>query len=165
MPPRSRKRRSAKPNRLWVVVAIIIVIAIITMIVSYFYLDEDKPDVLLLPPTEQQDSDEGTDTSTAPVSQIDGTWVSNYDGAILTLRGDSFSLEISGVDETEKIEGSLAIESNIVTFVYVSGTEVCKGPEGHYLYSIEDNGDIFFKLIKDICDSRKERMTATWFKL
>jgi hypothetical protein len=165
---KSRKKRKSnqKNNSLWIFIAIIIVIAIISMIISYFWVENDKPDVFLLPSdtkTETVKTDKPESEVTA--SPIDGTWVSNYDGAMLTVAGQSFTLEISGVDGAGKTTGSFAIEGNICTFVYESGNEACKGNEGHYLYSIDDSGELYFELIKDICESRKERMTATWFSL
>lgn len=163
MPVRSRPGRppKSKNNSLWIFLAIIIVIAIISMFISYLWLDEKKPDVNPVPEVEQQEEVK-TSSETSPISQIEGSWASNYDGAILTITGLNFTIETSGVDVSQKTTGSLSIEGNIVTFVYTSG-KVCKGSEGHYLYGIEESGDIFFSLIKDICESRKERMSASWF--
>jgi len=166
MSAKSRKKRKTRSNSLWIFVSIIIAIAIISMLLSYFWVEQEKPDVLLLPKTEQDRKIvEPTKKQLEFATPLEGTWVSNYDGVMLTISGLSFTLESSGVDGTQKIKGDLSIEENIVTFVYTSGSEVCKGPEGHYLYSIDGNGELFFKLIKDICDGRKERMTASWFRL
>jgi len=166
MSAKSRKKSKKKTNSLWIFLAVIIAIAIISMTFSYFWIEQDKPEVLLLPNTEQdQKTVEPTKKQLDFATPIEGIWVSNYDGVMLTITGLTFTLESSGVDETQKIKGDLSIEENIVTFVYTSGSEVCKGPEGHYLYSIDGKDELFFKLIKDICDGRKERMTASWFKL
>lgn len=168
MAAKKRKRKSTQPknNMLWVFIAIIIVIAIISMVISYFWVGGEKPDVFLLPSdnnTEVVIKDKPAEKAIA--SPIDGTWVSMYDGAMLTISGQSFTLEIPGVDESGKTKGTFSIEGNICTFVYQTGTEACKGNEGHYLYSLTDSGELYFKLIKDICASRKERMTANWFSL
>jgi flagellar basal body-associated protein FliL len=169
MTAKTRKRKSKKTrlNGVWIFLAIVIVIAIISMLLSYFWISEDKPDVLLLPAQEQSKEATPKQERTTPITakEIQGTWVSNYDGAMLTISGLDFELELSGVNETEKISGTLAVEGNIVTFVYTAGSKACKGPEGHYLYSIDESEELFFKLIKDTCESRKERMTASWFKL
>jgi len=163
---RKRKPKKTKLNGVWIFLAIVIVLAIVSMLFSYFWISEEKPDVLLLPPQEQVKENKATSSETLnPAKKIQGTWVSNYDGAMLTIKGLNFNLELSGIDESNIVKGTLAVEGNIVTFVYTAGTEVCKGPEGHYLYSIDESGDLFFKLIKDTCESRKERMTASWFKL
>jgi hypothetical protein len=161
-----RKKRKNKFNPVWIFLSIVIAIAIISMLISYFWVEQEKPDVLLLPKTEKdQKAVEPTKEQLELATPLEGTWVSNYDGVMLTVSGLSFTLESSGVDGAQKINGDLSIEENIVTFVYTSGSEVCKGPEGHYLYSIDGSGELFFKLIKDICDGRKERMTASWFRL
>lgn len=168
MTAKSRKRKTGKTkvSGVWIFLAIVVVLAIVSMLISYFWISEEKPDVLLLPSQEKVEKTETPPAATQiPAREIQGTWVSNYDGTMLTIKGFDFELEQSGVDESGIIKGSLAIEGNIVTFVNTSGTEVCKGPEGHYLYSIDVNGELFFKLIKDPCSGRKERMTASWFKL
>jgi len=168
MTAKSSKKKTTKPgnNTLWGFLAIIIVIAILSMVVSYFWVDTEKPDVFLIPQQDKQETvKSGTTPAEEPVSVINGTWVSNYDGAMLTISGRSITLELPGVDESGKIKGNITYEENTVTFIYESGTSSCKGAEGHYLYSIDNNGELFFKLIKDDCESRKERMTASWFTL
>ena len=139
-------------NNLLIFFAIIIVLAIISTIIAfYYYEDEGKP-------TEDQ-----TKTESVVSTAIDGTWVSNYDGKMLTINGSTYAVESPSVEETTKISGQIVVQDNIVTFNQDSGS--CKGIEGHYLYSINDEGELFFKLIKDSCESRIERMTMTWFKL
>ena len=165
---RKKRKTTQNNNRIWIFVSIIIVIAILSMLISYFLVDEDKPDVFLLPSDNETEVVQTPAESAKPVTTpIDGTWVSNYDGAMLTISGTTFSLEVPGVDEGSKITGSFTfeLESNICTFVNEGGNATCKGNEGHYLYGRDDSGDINFELIKDICESRKERMSASWFKL
>ena len=110
-----------------------------------------------------------TQTDEEPAITIEplyvGTWVSNYDGAILTLKRFEFTLEMPSVDQKTTIKGELSVVKNVLTFVYTSGSETCRGVEGHYQYTLEDNGDIFFKRIKDKCKSRAERMEVSWFRL
>ena len=166
MTQRKRKKRKSadKNNQLFVFLAIIIFIAIISMVAAYFFMDNEPENITDVPTIENQVTEQPTQ-ELASVAQIEGTWVSNYDGAMLTISGFSFSIELSGVDAASKMTGTLSVEGNIVTFVFASVNEACKNIEGHYLYSIEDNGELFFKLIKDSCASRRERMSATWFKL
>ena len=95
---------------------------------------------------------------------LEGSWVSMYDGAILTFTGLNFSLDMPSVDSPEKITGKIAIESTIVTFYNTGGKKICLDDEGHYQFTFE-NDELNFKVIKDQCASRKERMTANWFKL
>ena len=159
---RNIQKTGTKNNQLFIFIAIIIVLAVVSIVTAYLLMDNDKEEVVS--PTEQETTAD-TKMVAESVAQIAGTWVSNYDGVMLTIEGLTFSIESSGVDVTAKITGKLSVEGNIVTFVYESGNEVCKSVEGHYLYSIEENGDLFFKLIKDTCPSRQERMSVSWFKL
>ncbi len=155
---RKSRRVNNGQNNLLIFFAIVIVLAIISIIVAYFYMSEDNPG-----PEQAQEQQTGTEIINPGITEIEGTWVSNYDGRMLTIDGLRITIESPSVDDAEKINGQISIEANIVTIVYASG--YCENMEGHYLYSINDNGELFFKLIKDKCKSREERMTMTWFKL
>jgi hypothetical protein len=124
------------------------VLAIISVIAAYYLSGEDNK------------HENRTDVITNP---IEGTWVSNYNGTMLTIEGRTVTLESPSVDDFNKITGKIIIEENIVTFTYENGS--CKDLEGHYLYSIDEKGELFFKLIKDSCPHRLEVMTKTWFAL
>ena len=76
----------------------------------------------------------------------------------------SFTIENPGVDNPTKISGKLAVEQNLVTFINAGGKGVCKDIEGYYQFSFEKD-EILFKLIKDRCESRKELITVSWFRL
>ncbi len=161
-----KKRKKPANNSLWVFLAIIVVLAIISMLISYFWVGGEKPDVFLLPSSEDNETvvtEQAEDQARS--TPIDGTWISQYDGAMLTIAGNKFTLELPGIDESGAARGVFTLEDNICTFVIESGSESCRGTEGHYLYSLTDTGELHFELIKDICNSRKERMTANWFKL
>lgn len=147
-----KKAQKGGQNNLLIFFAIIIVLAIVSTIVAYYYQDENKDEQTEI---SQQDTNENT--------VLEGTWVSNYDGKMLTVSGLNITIESPSVDGTGKIEGNISFENNIVTFVNTSGS--CKDMEGHYLYSIDDAGELYFKLIKDGCESRIEQMTMTWFKI
>lgn len=139
------KKTNPGGNNLILFFAIIVVLAIVSMVVAYFYSGEKKPDEV------QQ------------TTQIEGTWVSNYDGAMLTIEGYNITLESPSVDNGNLIRGSISLEKNIVTFIFENGP--CDGIEGHYLYTIDEEGLLFFKLIKDECSGRRDRMSMKWFKL
>ncbi len=162
----SKKRTVQKrQNPLLLIALIVALLALLSGVIGYFIL-------------QQSESGQGTEPAKAatetpmerePQITIEppytGTWVSNYDGAILTLKRFSFTLEMPSVDNTTKIEGELSVVKNVLTFVNTGGTETCRGVEGHYQYTFEDSGDIVFKKIKDNCKSRAERMAASWFRL
>jgi len=153
---RKSRRVNNGQNNLLIFFAIVIVLAIISIIVAYLYMSEDNPG-------SEQEQQSTTEIINPGTTEIEGTWVSNYDGRMLTIDGLKITIESPSVDDAEKINGQISVEANIVTIVYASG--YCENMEGHYLYSINDNGELFFKLIKDKCKSREERMTMSWFKL
>ena len=153
---RTTARAKNGQNNLLIFFAIVIVLAIISIIIAFYYMDESG--------TEADQADkETTEVPNAAPLAVEGSWVSNYDGKILTISGLNMSIESPSVDGTAKITGRISIENNIITFVNSSGG--CKGIEGHYLFSFTDDGELFFKLIKDSCESRIERNTMNWFRI
>lgn len=162
--PRRKRHSKAQENPLRKLIVFILMLAVVSVIIAYFMLeDEKKQDEAPVQTTTEIQQEEEPVLTVEPA--YTGTWVSNYDGAILTLDRFSFTLEMPSVDQKTAIKGELSVVKNVLTFVYTSGSESCRGEEGHYQYSLEDNGDLFFKLIKDNCKSRKERMEASWFRL
>lgn len=161
MPNSSKSKKRNKPGNYKTLILLLIVlaaIAIVSVIISYF-ITNDESDILSQE-TEQSDQLQQENIQTS----LEGTWVSNYDGAILTITGLSFTIENPGVDDPTKTSGKLAIEQNLVTFINTGGEEVCKDIEGRYQFTFEKD-EVSFKLIKDNCESRKERMTVSWFRL
>jgi len=146
MPSRKKNRRFTGSNSLLIFLAIVVALALISMVVAYF-IAGDK---------EMKSINQGN-------AELNGTWVSHYDGTMLTIKGLDVVFEMPSVDEAEKITGSINIEKNIVTFLPSEG--LCGNEEGHYLYSIDQDGELFFKLIKDKCQGREDLMSMTWFRL
>lgn len=151
MSERKKNRRTTGSNSLLIFIAIVIVLAIISIVAAYFITDE------------KDEAKSETEATSENANELNGTWVSNYDGTLLTIKGTDVVFEMPSVDESSKIKGNILLEKNIVTFLPSDGP--CGIEEGHYLYSIDENGELFFKLIKDKCKSREERMSMTWFKL
>ncbi len=153
----TRKRLSKKTgnNNLLIFFAIVIALALISMIAAYFMTDKTEGEG-------KQQPKEIIKTEKPATVLFEGTWVSNYNGTMLTIKGLTFTLESPAVDESTILKGKISIEKDTVTFIYESGT--CKGTEGKYQYTLNDKGELFFKLIRDNCSSRKELMTASWFK-
>ena len=168
MATRPRKRRGTKAQKspLMLFLFIFILLVILSVVIGYFILDTDEGETVDPLQTTSVSKDNSEQEPVLTVEPMyTGTWVSNYDGAILTLNRFSFTLEMPSVDQKTAIQGELSVVKNVLTFVYTSGSETCRGEEGHYQYVLEDNGDIIFKLIKDNCKSRKERMEVSLFRL
>lgn len=155
-PPKKRSRKAAgKNNNLLIFFAIVLILAIISVVAAYYLSGEDSNSI--------HAKINETEEASKEVTPLEGTWVSNYDGTMLTIEGRDITFESPSVDESSKVTGVIAVEENIVTFNDKIGS--CKNIEGHYLYSIDAKGELFFKLIKDSCPKRLETMTVSWFKL
>jgi len=148
-----KRTKKTGSNSILIFLAIIIVLALIYFISAYLKMDK----------TEEKEKTVEPKTQTEVIVPIEGTWVSNYNGTMLTIKGLTLTMELPGVDESKVIKGKIVLEKNNITFIYESGS--CKGVEGHYQYTLNKKGELFFKLIKDNCPSRQELMSASWFKL
>ena len=119
------KKRNKRGNHKTLIILLIVfaTIAVASMVISYFITD-DNPSIFSQK-TEQSDESKVEELQNIK-TLVEGTWVSNYDGAILTITGLSFTIENPGVDNRTKTSGNLAIEQNLVTFINTGGEVVCK---------------------------------------
>lgn len=165
---RKSRKKPANNNSMLTLIAIVAVLAIVSVTTAYFILNDDGEidpvetiDVIEI---KTDDKTEITKEQISIITPIDGTWVSNYDGAMLSISGTTFTLELPSVDASGTAKGSITVQSTLVIFLNKTGNKTCIGKEGHYKYSFENNELILTK-IKDPCENRSERMTESWFKL
>lgn len=168
---RSTSRKSKKkPNSFVVFLVVVIILALLSFAISYFMLNRETEITSLAAETESQTQgnqevvDAVQEEDLKEMTHLQGTWVSNYDGTMLTIQGSSCTFESPAVDSPEKVKGSLQVNKSIVTFVF-TGNNVCGSSEGHYEYQKEAGGEVFFRKIKDPCQSRSSMMSASWFRL
>jgi len=159
---KSRKRKKRTNYKPLIIILIVLAAIVVVSIGIGYFLTRGET----VPTTEETEQTEtlNTDELKSMKTPLEGTWVSNYDGAILGINGLTFSLDMPSVDAPETVKGSITVEQNLVTFINITGDDICPKMEGHYKFSFEDD-EITFNLIKDNCDIRKERMTMSWFKL
>lgn len=160
----TRNKKRKKNNQYKSLIIIIIVLAAIigaSMIISHFLTKEE---IHTFPAAEDQVEQKNIGELKKIKTPLEGTWVSNYDGAILTIIGLTFSIDIPSVDTSVALKGTLSVEKNLISFTNSNGEKNCLNVEGHYQFSFEAD-EVTFKLIKDQCNSRKERMTMSWFNL
>ncbi|PKP30974.1 MAG: hypothetical protein CVT99_10790 [Bacteroidetes bacterium HGW-Bacteroidetes-16] len=165
----ARKSKNT-PNSFLIFMVVVVILALISFAISYFVLDQDKEiqkkvaeleEPIKTNPIEGEVSDqEGLNT----MAQLSGTWVSNYDGTMLSIQGNTCVFESPAVDSPEKVTGTIQVNKSIITFVF-TGQHSCGSTEGHYEYQKEGEAGIFFMKIKDNCSSRSELMSASWFRL
>ncbi|HHL57584.1 MAG: hypothetical protein DRI88_13450 [Bacteroidetes bacterium] len=162
MPSKSRKKKQDNNKGLIIIIITVIVIAAISIIAGWYFSDRNTKETVSegTEPSVQQ-----TDKLPSAIgSVLDGTWVSKYDGAILTVNGRSFSLELPSVDKQVLVAGTIRIHEQTAVLKNISANANCKGLEGQYTFSVKDK-NLQFQLVKDECAGRKERMTAGWFRL
>ena len=163
---KSRKKTSGN-NSMLMLIGIVAVLAILSVVAAYFILNNNEQIETIETVTEIVKTDSNSQETVKPVetkTPIEGTWVSNYDGAMLTISGLTFTIELPSVDAGGNVKGNIAVEKTIVIFTNINGIKNCIGNEGHYNYSFE-NDELILTKIKDNCESRSERMTESWFRL
>ena len=161
-PTRSRKRKKRTNYKPLIIILIVLAAIVVVSIGIGYFLSKEEANTD--PEPVEQKEEPNTNELEALKTPLEGTWVSNYDGAILTINGLTFSLDVPSVDASVSVKGTLASEKNLITFTNISDDEMCPDIEGHYKFRFEDD-EVFFTLIKDNCDNRKERMTMSWFNL
>jgi hypothetical protein len=100
------------------------------------------------------------------ISPINGTWYSTNDGAILTINGNSFIIETPAVDGSNNIKGSIKIYGNTAVFQNSDSKEICKNSRGEYFWEIKQEQNVLiFKLKKDNCTARSEKIPYEWKRM
>ena len=156
-----KRKRPTSYKPFLIVLLVFAAIVVASILIGYFLTKEEY--VLTDKEVEQYEAGNTTELESIK-TPIEGTWVSNYDGAILGINGLTFSLDLPSVDAPKTVKGTISIEQNLVTFINDPADETCTNIEGHYKFSFKED-KISFELIKDNCANRTERMTMSWFKL
>ena len=160
MAPKTKKSKKQNKNSLITIIIVIIVLAVVSIIAGWYFSDQHKGKTSPQETVQtEQTENKVQETIKLP---LEGTWVSNYDGAMLSITGLSFSLELASVDKSKIIKGTILVKDDLVTFINKNG--ICKDVQGQYKFSLKNN-ELTFKPVSDECASRKERMTASWFRL
>lgn len=169
MTAKKRKpRKTQKPGSVLTVLLIIILLAILAAITSYFLTKQPTP----ITKTQSEQVKKGKEPQHKPTEKpstkkpevktiLEGTWVSRSDGALLEFHNNTFSIDIPSVDSHNFQKGLFSIEGAQITFLYPTGKTPCDVEKGVYTYDISD-GSLHFKVEKDNCKSRQEKLVATW---
>lgn len=164
-----RKRQSRKKknsNSFLMFFVIVIIIAILAFVISYLVMQTENEAVADSNVKLEQTSDKKKPANAANVKvNLDGTWASYNDGAMLTISGRNYTIELPNVEGTIIEKGSVVIVENQITFVNTSEDTDCTIKPGRYSFVLEGKVEITFKKIDDDCASRKERIVATWFRV
>lgn len=166
----SRKRKSN--NSAIVVIMVVVIIALLSFFITYFIINDAQSAKVVKSSTVENITETVVEkTEVKPetgdsevLTAIDGTWVSNNDGAMLTIHGKNFTIELPSVDSPQKTKGTIIYNDNNVTFLYSSAKTECGIKPGEYKYEINDD-EIFFNVVNDDCKLRAKQLECGWFRL
>ena len=90
---------------------------------------------------------------------LNGCWLSNEQGASLTLDDYGYRIDFFGVDASKPITGNYSIEKNLI--IFTSDDSDCNGLDGTYRITFYKKD---FSLIAkdDDCSSRRNILEADW---
>lgn len=159
---KSNRRSTKKSNSFTIFFIVVIIIAIISFVISYFVMHNET--IVVDNKNNVEEVETVKDVSQEKMT-IDGTWASYNDGAMLTINGGNFTIELPNVEGTIVASGKVKIIDNSITFIYTSDNSQCSTKPGVYNFEILENDEIVFKNMSDSCRSRIDQIVATWFKV
>ena len=160
------KRSSKKNNSFMIFFIIIIVLALLSFLISYFVTQTEREAVGDEIKTEEVTNKETPSNNQESINTIlEGTWASYNDGAMLTIKGNKFTIELPSVESSIAASGSLIIVGKVVTFVYSNKDSSCGDKPGVYEFIFDSDDEITLKKINDDCVSRSNQLIASWFRV
>lgn len=163
MAKRKYKRRNSKKNNPAIVFLIIVIsLAILSFVISYFVIQSDSSDDKNI--TNKQKT-ESTKKGTIAKNNLEGTWASYNNGAMLTINGRNFSIEQPSVESLLVVRGKIVIKESTVTFVYTTQDSECGIRPGIYKFKFEGTDEFKLTKIDDNCSNRITQLVASWFKV
>lgn len=165
MAKRKTKSRGKKNNSFTIFLIIVVILALASFAISYFVMQTDNEEIQSTTKVEKTDAV----TKKIPESvheklTLEGTWASYNDGAMLTINGPRFSIELPSVESTVLASGRIIVKDNTVTFIYTSNGSECGVKPGVYNFKV-NNDEVSFTKNDDSCAGRVGLLVATWFKV
>lgn len=168
MSVKKRKRNKAQaPISISTVLLVFILLAIVAAIAAYYITKKSTPRALprpvhILNQKELQNKKPSLPKAKPGIKNpMEGTWVSRSDGAILEVHSNKFSIDLPSVDSHNFQQGVITTEGAKVIFIFTGDKNPCKEGRGVYTFKIVQ-GSLHFKVEKDNCQSRKEKIVAVW---
>ena len=168
---RKTKSKGKKANNGGLIFLIIVmVLALLSYAISYFVTETNNEAARSIEKTNNIEQVKKANKKTVKTvkqddtSVLEGTWASYSDGAMLTVKGNSFTIELPSVQSSKVASGRITIHGNTVTFVYTNKNSTCGVKPGTYNFVI-DNEEVTFDVAGDDCPSRVVVLSATWFKV
>ena len=158
-------KRNKKNNSFTYFLIAVIIIAILSFAITYIVTQAEHEDEVVVTTTNKQTKQDVVNNSkTKMLSEIEGTWASLNDGAMLTISGRDYTLELPNVEGTLVGKGTCLVVGNKITFVDIHGDTDCNISPGVYTFKITSD-EITFEMVDDQCKSRYSMLSATWFKV
>ena len=167
----TRKRNTGKTKRSGDLLSILLVIVLLAVIaaITAYYLTK-KPAHSKKSQTEQLQTKKANENrktqspatgNSKATTVLEGTWVSQNDGALLEFHNNTFSLDLPSVDSHSYKKGIFSINGNLITLSYSNTNNACGTQKGIYTFKLSD-GSLHLKAKKDDCKFRKQKLVATW---
>lgn len=181
-----RKRTStqkSKGNGVLNLIIVLFVLLIVSLVAAYFYVNHYNKGKSVTTITQTHiakntvENSENKDNNTTKEPEIveeevnifsdkttlEGTWVSVYSGAMLTVSGHNYSLDFSSVESPNPIRGTFTLSDSRIIFSSDATDAVCGATKGSYRIDFS-GADIEFKVINDPCLKRKNTLESEWFR-
>lgn len=163
MTKRKNKRRKTKnSNSFMIFFIIVIVLAMLSFIITYLVTQTEATT------DENAANNQETEITTEKITEkpkLEGTWASYNDGAMLTIKGQDFTIELPSVESAIVASGKIVIKDKTVTFVYTFQASDCGIKPGVYEFRFKNSDEVTLKKIDDTCNARSEQLSATWFRV
>lgn len=165
-----RKKRGTRRSGTSIIVPLIIILLAAVAAIAIYYLSE-RPKTVQKPQAKQIQNQQRQIKNTQPESPVktkpkaktllEGTWISQSDGAMLQFHDHTFNIDFPSVDSHNYKKGSFSIEGKQITFSYEKGETPCDKEKGIYTFRIS-KGILHLKVEKDNCKSRRGKLVADW---
>ncbi len=175
---KTRRKSTAKKNgnsSMGRLLIVLVIIAVLAFAITYIITTTSQKDASIKEsaksenpmPEKVKDENQSRMANEGPTikkGNIDGTWVSENDGSMLTIKGRDYTIELPNVDGTVMESGTVVVLQHQVTFVNTVEDADCTVSPGVYKYEVVEN-TIVFQKVEDKCKSRVSRLSANWFKI
>lgn len=104
------------------------------------------------------------DAATLSIYKLEGTWISTANGAMMTIKGETFSIDFPSVEYAQPMKGKIKVENETAVFTASKASDECGVNEGIYTYKLTGE-DLFLRLKKDACRPRTSQLATKWYKL
>lgn len=179
----TRKKKKTKKSGSSIIIPIIIILLAIIAAIAIYYLSEPKatikkPKAVQIQgqpetPTNQPETtksqpitkttQQGTSVKPKPETKtfLEGTWVSQSNGAMLEFHDHTFNIDIPSVDSPNYQKGSFSINGKEITFSYNNGKVPCGEEKGVYTFRLSKD-ILHLKVKQDNCKTRRDELVAEW---